>query len=198
MILLAFNQDSLKKFNGKTLGEVARIRGTSPEETAMDLIIQDSTRVGVAYFLMNEDNVKRQVVLPWVSYGSDAESAAPEGVFLKSSTHPRAYGNFARVLSQYVREEKLMPLQTAIYKLAKLPATDLKLEKRGALKQGYYADVVIFDPATIKDHATFQKPQQYATGVSDVFVNGTQVLKNGEHTNATPGRFVKGPGYKKG
>jgi N-acyl-D-amino-acid deacylase len=197
VILLAFSQDSLKKFNGKTLGEVARIRGTSPEETAMDLIIQDSTRVGVAYFLMNEENVRRQVVLPWLSYGSDASSAAPEGVFLKSSTHPRAYGNFARVLSQYVREEKLMPLQMAIYKLSKLPATNLKIQKRGELKLGYYADVVIFDPATIKDHATFPKPQQYATGVSDVFVNGTQVLKNGEHTNAKPGRFIKGPGYKK-
>jgi N-acyl-D-amino-acid deacylase len=198
IILLSFNKDSLKKYNGKTLAEVAKIRGTSPEETAMDLIIQDSTRVGVAYFLMNEDNVRRQVVLPWLSFGSDAESGSTEGVFLKSSTHPRAYGNFSRVLSQYVREEKLMPLQLAIYKLAKLPATNLKLEKRGELKTGFYADIVVFDPATIKDHATFEKPRQYATGVSDVFVNGTQVLSKGEHTGAKPGRFVKGPGVKKG
>lgn len=197
IILLAFNQDSLKKFNGKTLAEVARIRGTTPEETAMDLIIQDSTRVGVAYFLMKEENLQRQVTLPWVSFGSDAFSASPEGVFLKSSTHPRAYGNFARVLAKYVREEKRMPLQTAIYKLAKLPATNLKLVKRGSLAEGNYADLVIFDPYKIQDHATYDKPQQFATGVSDVVVNGVMVLRNGEHTGAKPGRFVKGPGYSK-
>lgn len=197
VILLQFNQDSLKKFNGKTLAEVARIRGTSPEETAMDLIIQDSTRVGVAYFLMKEENLQKQVSLPWVSFGSDAFSAAPEGVFLKSSTHPRAYGNFARVLAKYVREEKRMPLQTAIYKLSKLPATNLKLRKRGELAVGYFADIVVFDPATVQDHATYQEPQQFATGVTDVIVNGVMVLRHGEHTGAKPGRFVKGPGFGK-
>jgi N-acyl-D-amino-acid deacylase len=197
IILLQFSQDSLKKFNGKTLAEVARIRGTSPEETAMDLIIQDSTRVGVAYFLMKEENLQKQVSLPWVSFGSDAFSAAPEGVFLKSSTHPRAYGNFARVLAKYVREEKRMPLQTAVYKLAKLPATNLKLNKRGELAVGHYADIVVFDPATVQDHATYQQPQQFATGVTDVLVNGVIVLRHGEHTGAKPGRFVKGPGFGK-
>lgn len=197
VILLQFNQDSLKKFNGKTLAEVARIRGTSPEETAMDLIIQDSTRVGVAYFLMKEENLQKQVSLPWVSFGSDAFSAAPEGVFLKSSTHPRAYGNFARVLAKYVRDEKRMPLQTAIYKLSKLPATNLKLQKRGELAVGFFADIVVFDPATVQDHATYQQPQQFATGVSDVIVNGVIVLRNGQHTGAKSGRFVKGPGFGK-
>lgn len=197
VILLQFNQDSLKKFNGKTLAEVARIRGASPEETAMDLIIQDSTRVGVAYFLMKEENLQKQVSLPWVSFGSDAFSAAPEGVFLKSSTHPRAYGNFARVLAKYVREEKRMSLQTAIYKLSKLPATNLKLSKRGELAVGNFADIVVFDPAAIQDHASYQQPQQFATGVMDVLVNGVIVLRNGQHTGAKPGRFVKGPGFGK-
>lgn len=197
VILLQFNQDSLKKFNGKTLAEVARIRGTSPEETAMDLIIQDSTRVGVAYFLMKEENLQKQVSLPWVSFGSDAFSAAPEGVFIKSSTHPRAYGNFARVLAKYVRDEKRMPLQAAIHKLAKLPATNLKLSKRGELTVGHFADVVVFDPATVQDHATYQQPQQFATGVTDVIVNGVVVLRHGKHTGARPGRFVKGPGFGK-
>ena len=197
VLLLSFKQDSLKKYTGKTLAEVARLRGTSPEETAMDLIIQDSTRIGVAYFLMNEDNVKKQVVLPWVSFGSDEGSYSPEGVFLKSQPHPRAYGNFIRVIGHYTRDEKLMPLQQAIYKLAKLPATNIKLAKRGELKVGDYADVVVFDAATVTDHATYEKPQQYATGVTDVFINGVQVLKNGTHTNASPGRFLKGAGYKK-
>ena len=197
IILLQFNRDSLKKFNGKTLAEVARIRGTSPEETAMDLIIQDSTRVGVAYFLMKEENLQKQVSLTWVSFGSDAFSAAPEGVFLKSSTHPRAYGNFARVLAKYVRDEKRMPLQSAIYKLSKLPATNLKLSKRGELAVGHYADIVVFDPANIQDHATYQQPQQFATGVTDVLVNGVIVLRHGAHTGAKPGRFVKGPGFGK-
>jgi N-acyl-D-amino-acid deacylase len=197
VLLLGFKQDSLKKFTGKTLAEVAKIRGTTPEETAMDLIIQDSTRVGVAYFLMNEDNVKKQVSLPWVSFGSDEGSYTTEGVFLKSNAHPRAYGNFARVLGKYTRDEKLMSLQEAIRKLAKLPANNLKLQKRGELKVGYYADIVIFDPAKVKDNATFDKPHQYSEGMLHVFVNGVQVLKEGEHTGATPGRFVKGPGYKK-
>ena len=195
VLLLGFKQDSLKKFTGKTLAEVAKIRGTSPEETAMDLIIQDSTRVGVAYFLMSEDNVKKQVSLPWVSFGSDEGSYTTEGVFLKSNAHPRAYGNFARVLGKYSRDEKLMSLQEAIRKLAKLPATNLKLQKRGELKVGYYADIVIFDPAKVKDNATFEKPHQYSEGMIDVFVNGVQVLKDNEHTGAKPGRFVKGPGF---
>jgi N-acyl-D-amino-acid deacylase len=197
VLLLSFKQDSLKKFTGKTLAEVAKIRGTTPEETAMDLIIQDSTRVGVAYFLMSEDNVKKQVVLPWVSFGSDEASYTPEGVFLKSNAHPRAYGNFARVLGKYTRDEKLMSLQEAIRKLANLPSKHLKLQKRGELKVGNYADIIVFDPAKIKDNATFDKPHQYSEGMIDVFVNGVQVLKDGEHTNAKPGRFVKGPGYGK-
>jgi len=196
VLLLGFKQDSLKKFTGKTLAEVAKIRGTSPEETAMDLIIQDSTRVGVAYFLMNEDNVKKQVSLPWVSFGSDEGSYTTEGVFLKSNAHPRAYGNFARVLGKYTRDEKLMSLQEAIRKLAKLPANNLKLQKRGELKVGNYADIVVFDPAKVKDNATFEKPHQYSEGMIHVFVNGGQVLKDGEHTGAKPGRFVKGPGYR--
>lgn len=195
VLLLGFKQDSLKKYTGKTLSEVAKIKGKSPEETALDLIVQDSTRVGAAYFLMNEENVKKQVALPWVSFGSDEGSFSPEGVFLKSQPHPRAYGNFIRVIGHYSRDEKLLPLEKAIYKLAKLPATNLKLKKRGELKVGYYADVIVFDPEKVKDLATYDKPQQFGTGISDVFVNGVAVLKNGEHTGATPGRFVKGPGY---
>jgi N-acyl-D-amino-acid deacylase len=197
ILLLSFNQDSLKKYTGKSLAAVAKMRGTSPEETAMNLIVQDSTRVGVAYFLMNEENVKKQVSLPWVSFGSDEGSYAPQGVFLKWNPHPRAYGTFARLIGLYTRDEKLLSLQQAIYKLSKLPAINLKIQKRGELKVGNYADIVIFDPAAIKDNATFEKPHQYATGISDVFVNGIQVLKNSEHTGATPGRFIKGPGYKK-
>lgn len=196
VLLLGFKQDSLKKYTGKTLAAVAKLLNKSPEETAMDLIIQDSTRVGVAYFLMNEDNVKKQVSLPWVSFGSDEGSYTTEGVFLKSNAHPRAYGNFARVLGKYTRDEKLMTLQEAIRKLAKLPADNLKLKKRGELKVGNYADIIIFDPSKVKDNATFEKPHQYAEGMIHVFINGVQVLKDGEHTGAKPGRFVKGPGYK--
>jgi len=197
VLLLGFRQDSLKKYTGKTLAEVSRIRGTSPEETAMDLIVQDSTRIDVAYFLMDENNVKKQLALPWVSFGSDASSYTTAGVFLKSNAHPRAYGNFVRVIGHYSRDEKILPLQQAIYKLSKLPATNLKLQKRGELKVGYYADVVVFNPNTVRDHATYDKPHQYATGVENVFVNGIQVLENGIHTNAKPGRFIKGPGYLK-
>lgn len=197
ILLLSFKQDSLKKYSGKTLAEVAKIRGTSPEETAMDLVVQDSTRVGTAYFLMNEENVKKQLALPWVSFGSDAGSMAPEGVFLKSSQHPRAYGNFARVVGKYARDEHSMPLQEAIRKLSNLPARNLKLKKRGELKVGNFADVLVFDPAKVMDHATYARPHQYATGMTHVFVNGIQVLKEGEHTGAKPGRFVKGPGYTK-
>jgi len=196
VLLLSFKQDSLKKYTGKSLAEVAKIRGTTAEETAMDLIIQDSTRVGVAYFLMSEENVKKQVAIPWVSFGSDEGSYTNEGVFLRSNAHPRAYGTFTRVLGKYSRDEKLITLQEAIRKLSKLPATNLKIQKRGELKNGYYADIVIFDPAKVKDNATFDKPHKYAEGMIHVFVNGVQVLKDDEHTGAKPGRFVKGPGYR--
>ncbi|OYU56803.1 MAG: aminoacylase [Chitinophagaceae bacterium BSSC1] len=196
VLLLAFKQDSLKKYTGKTLAQVAAIRGTSPEETAMDLIVQDSTRIEVAYFLMNEENVKKQIALPWVSFGSDEGSYASEGFFLKSNPHPRAYGNFSRVIGKYCRDEKLFTLQEAIRKLSKLPATNLNLSKRGELKVGNYADLLIFDPSKISDHATYDKPHQYSTAMIAVFVNGVLVLKDGEHTDAKPGRFIKGPGYK--
>ena len=197
VLLVAFKQDALKPLTGKTLAEVAKMRGKSPEETAMDLVIEDDSRVGTVYFLMSEDNIRKQLKLPWVSLDSDAESLAPEGVFLKSNPHPRAYGNFARLLGRYVRDERLMPLEEGIRRLTSLPATNMKLDRRGALKPGHYADVVVFDPKTIQDHATFDKPHQYSTGVAHVFVNGVQVLKAGEHTGATPGRFVRGPGFRK-
>ena len=197
VLLVAFKQDALKALTGKTLAEVAKMRGKSPEETAMDLVIEDDSRVGTVYFLMSEDNIRKQLKLPWVSLDSDAESLAPEGVFLKSNPHPRAYGNFARLLGRYVRDERLMPLEEGIRRLTSLPATNMKLDRRGALKPGHYADVVVFDPKTIQDHATFDKPHQYSTGVAHVFVNGVQVLKAGEHTGATPGRFVRGPGFRK-
>ena len=196
LILVGFTKDSLKKFTGKTLAEVAVIRGKSPEETAMDLIVEDSSRIGTIYFLMDENNLKKQVAVPWVSFGSDEGSYSPAGVFLKSNPHPRAYGNFARVLGKYCREEKLITLQDAVRKLSKLAADKLNIKKRGELQAGNYADIVIFDPAKIADNATFEKPQQFATGMVDVFVNGTQVLKDGNHTGAKPGRFVKGPGWK--
>jgi N-acyl-D-amino-acid deacylase len=162
----------------------------------MDLIVQDSSRVEVAYFLMSEDNVKKQISLPWVSFGSDEGTYAPEGIFLKVHPHPRAYGTFARVIGKYANEDKVITIPAAIHQLAKLPADNLKLKKRGELKVGNYADVLVFDPVTFKDHATYDNPQQYATGMKDVFVNGTQVLKDGEHTNAKPGRVVYGPGKK--
>lgn len=196
LILVGFKNDTLKHYTGKTLAEVSKMRGTSPEETAMDLVIQDGTRVGTVYFLMSEDNVKKQIKLPYISFGSDAEAPAPEGDFLKSSTHPRAYGNFARLIGKYVRDEKVIPLEEAIYKLTSLSANKLKIQKRGLLQPGYYADIVIFDPAKVKDNATFEKPHQYSDGMIHVFVNGVQVLKEGEHTGAKPGRFVKGPGFK--
>ncbi len=195
VLLVGFANDSLKKLTGKTLAEVAALHGKSPEETAMDLVMTDSTRVGTVYFLMSEDNVKRQIKLPNVSFGSDAESSAPEGVFLKSSTHPRAYGNVARLLSKYVREEKVITLQEAIRKLTSLPAENLKIKNRGMLTPGNFADIVLFDADKIQDHATFEKPMQYATGMVYVFVNGTMVLSQGEHTGATPGRVVRGPGW---
>ncbi len=195
-LLAGFKNDALKPLTGKTLAEVAKLRGKSPEETAMDLVIEDGSRVGTIYFLMSEDNVKREIALPYLSFGSDAEAPATEGVFLKSNTHPRAYGNVARLLGKYVRDEKVIPLQEAVRKLTSLPAENLKIRDRGRLKEGYFADLAIFDPAKIQDHATFEKPHQYATGMVHVFVNGVQVLKNGEHTGATPGRVVRGPGWK--
>jgi N-acyl-D-amino-acid deacylase len=196
ILLIGFKNDSLKYLTGKSLAEVAEMRNSSPIETAMDLVIQDGSRVGTVYFLMSEENVKKQIQLPYMSFGSDAASYAPEGVFLRSSSHPRAFGNFSRLLGKYVREEKVISLEEAIYKLTTLPATNLKIKKRGALKEGFYADLAIFDPNEIQDHATFDKPMQYSTGMVHVFVNGTQVLNNGEHTGALPGRVVKGPGYK--
>ena len=196
IICAGFKQDSLKYLTGKRLNEIAKMRHKSPEETIIDLVIQDHSRVEVIYFLMSEDNVKKEIRLPYMCFGSDAASMAPEGVFLKSSTHPRAYGNFARLLGTYVRDEKVIPLEEAIYKLSGLAAARLKLKKRGELRSGYYADVVIFDPATIRANATYEQPHQLATGVSGVFVNGVEVLKDGQHTGARPGRAVFGPGYK--
>ena len=197
MILSGFKSEALKPLTGKTLAEVAAMRGKSPEETAMDLVVEDGSRVGTVYFLMSEDNVRKQVQLPWMSFGSDAASQSAEGVFLKSGSHPRTYGNFARLLGRYVRDEKLIPLEQAVYRLTTLPATNLGIKERGALKPGYYADVVIFDPATIADRATFEKPHQYAVGVRDVFVNGVAALKDGEPSGATPGRGVRGAGFGK-
>ncbi|HEX6375758.1 MAG TPA: D-aminoacylase [Allosphingosinicella sp.] len=197
VLLLGFKTAALKPLTGKTLEEVARDRGKSPEETAADLIVEDNSRIQVAYFSMSEDNVRREVALPWMSFGSDASAQAPEGVFLKSSTHPRAYGNFARVLGKYVRDEKAVTLEEAVRRMTVLPASNLGLEDRGALRPGHYADLAIFDPATIRDNASFAQPQRYATGMRHVFVNGVQVLRDGEHTGATPGRFVRGPGWNK-
>jgi N-acyl-D-amino-acid deacylase len=197
VMLLGFRTERLKPLAGKTLAEVAKERGKSPEETAADLIVEDHTRIQVAYFGMSEANVARAVALPWMSFGSDAGAIANEGVFIKSSTHPRAYGNFARLLGKYVREEKRLSLQEAVRKLTSLPASNLGLVDRGALRMNYFADLAIFDPATIRDHSTFEKPHQYSTGVRHVFVNGVAVLRDGEPTGATPGRFVRGPGWKR-
>ena len=196
VLLVGFKNDKLKPLTGKTLAEVARLRGKSPEETAMDLVVEDGSRVDTVYFLMSEENVRKEIKLPWVSFGSDAGSLAPEGVFLKANSHPRAYGNFARLLGRYVREEKLVPLAEAIRRLTSFPAETLKLDRRGWLKTGYFADVVVFDPAKARDDATFEKPHQYSSGVVHVIVNGVPVLKDGEHTGAKPGRVVRGPGWK--
>ena len=196
ILLVGFKNNALKPLTGKTLAAVARMRGKSPEETAIELVIEDDSRVATVYFLMSEENIHKQLLKPWVSVDSDAASLAPEGFFLKSNPHPRAYGNFARLLGKYVREERVLALPEAIRRLTSLPATNLSIERRGLLAPGYYADVVLFDPATITDNATFEKPHQYATGVSDVFVNGVQVLRGGEHTGAKPGRVVRGPGWK--
>lgn len=196
ILLIGFKNPALKPLTGKTLAEVARLRGKSPVETAMDLVVEDGSRVSTIYFLMSEENVRREVKLPWVSFDSDEGSYAPEGAFLGSNPHPRAYGNFARLLGRYVRDEKLIPLEEAIRRLTRFPAETLHLPRRGRLEPGCFADVVVFDPAKIQDHATYEQPHQYATGMAHVFVNGTQVLKDGEHTGAKPGRFVRGPGWK--
>lgn len=196
ILLVGFRNKAMRKYIGMTLAEVAAERGTSANETLVDLIYEDDSRIQVVYFSMSEENIKKKLQLPYMSICSDAGSYTNEGVFLEQSTHPRAYGSFARLLGHYVREEKVIPLEEAIHRLTTLPATNLKLGKRGALKSGYYADVVIFDANTIKDNATFEKPHQYATGMQHVFVNGGHVLKNGEHTGNFPGRFVKGPGWK--
>jgi N-acyl-D-amino-acid deacylase len=194
VLLVEFKADKLKPYTGKTLAEVARLRGEDPVETIMNLVLEDRSRVGTVYFMMSEENIKKQLRQPWVSFGSDAASMAPEPPFTKSSTHPRAYGNFARVLGKYVRDEKVLTLADAIHRLSGLPATNLGLDHRGFLRAGMFADVVVFDPATIADRATFDQPHQYAVGVRHVFVNGTQVIKDGEHTGAKPGRALWGPG----
>jgi len=191
VLLVGFKTEALKPLTGKTLGEVARMRHSTPEETAMDLVIEDDSRVEAVYFLMSEDNIRKQIVLPWVSFASDADPEGIDGVFLKFSAHPRTFGNFARVYARYVRDEKLLTVPEAVRKMTSLPASNLGISNRGLLRPGYFADIAVFDPATIQDHATFEKPRQLATGVSAVFVNGQQVVRDGEHTGAKPGRVVK-------
>ena len=195
-LLVGFKNEALRGNAGKTLAEVARLRGKSIPDTAMDLVVEDGSRVQVVYFLMSEDNVKKQIRLPWVSFGSDAASMAPDGVFVKTSTHPRSYGNFARLLGKYVRDERVIPIEDAVRKLSLLPATTLKIKDRGRLAPEYFADVVVFDPKTVADRATYEQPHQYAVGMRHVWVNGVRVLKDGEHTGAKPGRVVRGPGFK--
>jgi len=197
ILLVGFKSDKLKPLTGKTLAEVAKMRGKDPIDTMMDLIAEDESRIGTIYFVMSEDNVKKEVAKAWISFGSDEASQAPEPPFTKSNPHPRAYGNFARVLGKYVRDEKVIPMKEAIHRLSGLPATNLGLDHRGFVKEGMFADVVVFDPATITDRATFEKPHQYAVGVKHVFVNGVQVIKDGEHTGAKPGRALWGQGKVK-
>jgi N-acyl-D-amino-acid deacylase len=197
-LLLGFKNPGLKPLTGKTLAAVARARGVSAQDAAIDLVIEDGSRVGVAYFLMSEDNIRREVALPWVSFDSDADAPAPEGVFLKSSRHPRTYGNFARLLAHYVREEKALTLPQAIHKLSALPAATLALSDRGLLRQGYFADVVVFDAAKIQDHSTYQRPQQLATGVGDVWVNGVRALRHEVATGASSGRAIRGRAWTGG
>jgi N-acyl-D-amino-acid deacylase len=195
LLLVGFKTEALKPLTGRTLADVADERGVSPEEAAIDLVIEDHSRVGTVYFLMSEDNIARKIRQPWVSFGSDGESLAPEGVFLKSNPHPRAYGNFSRLLGRYVREQKVISLSEAIRRLTLLPATNLSLRNRGRLAPGYFADVVVFDADKITDRATFAEPHQLATGMQHVLVNGQAVLENGQHTGQTPGRVVRGPGW---
>jgi N-acyl-D-amino-acid deacylase len=197
ILLVGFKSDKLKPLTGKTLAQVAKMRGKDPIDTIMDLIAEDESRIGTVYYLMSEENVKKELRKPWISFGSDEASQAPEPPFTKSNPHPRAYGNFARVLGKYVRDEKIIPMKEAIHRLSGLPATNLGLDHRGFLKEGMFADVVVFDPATLSDRATFEKPHQYAVGVKHVFVNGVQVIKDGEHTGAKPGRALWGPGKMK-
>ena len=196
VVVIGFRSPQLQPLTGLTLGQVAAQRGTSPEDTAIDLVIEDGSRVSSIYFLMTEENIHRQIALPWLSFGSDGGSLAAEGSFLNRRTHPRAYGNFARLLGKYVRDEKVIPLQEAVRKLTSLPAENLKIKDRGRIEPGFYGDLAIFDPATIQDHATFEEPHQYSTGMVHVFVNGVAVLQDGEHTGATPGQVVRGPGWK--
>jgi N-acyl-D-amino-acid deacylase len=191
ILLVGFKSDKLKPLTGKSLGEVARMRHTSPEDTAMDLVVEDDSRVETVYFLMSEDNIRKQIVLPWVSFAADSDAEGIDGVFLKSSTHPRTFGNFARVYARYVRDEKLLSVPEAIRKMTSLPASNLGIDRRGLLKPGYFADITVFDPATIQDNATFESPRQLATGVSEVFVNGVEVIRYGHHTGRKPGRVVK-------
>ena len=195
MILLGFKNHDLKPLAGKTLAEVAAIRGTTPADTAIDLVIEDDSRVATAYTMMSEGNVKRKIARDWISFGSDAGAPATSGVFLESNVHPRAYGTFARVLGKYSRDEHLISIADAIRRMTSLPAYNTNIQNRGQLTEGYFADIVVFDPATISDHATFEEPHQYSTGVEQVFVNGVQVLEYGEHTGAMPGRVVRGPGW---
>jgi N-acyl-D-amino-acid deacylase len=194
VLLVEFKSEALKPLTGKSLAEVARLRGERVTDTIMNLMLEDRSRVGTVYFMMSEENIRKQIALPWVSFGSDAASMAPEPPFTRSSAHPRAYGNFARLLGRYVRDEKVIPLEEAVRRLTGLPATNLELDRRGFLRDGMFADVVVFDPARVEDRATFEKPHQYAVGVRHVFVNGTPVLKDGEHTGAKPGRAVWGAG----
>jgi len=194
ILLVGFKSEKLKPLTGKTLAEAAKMRGKDPIDTAMDLIAEDESRIGTIYFIISEENIRKELSKPWISFGSDEASQAPEGVFLKSNPHPRAYGNFARVLGKYVRDEKVIPMKEAVRRLSGLPASNLGLDHRGFIKKGMFADVVVFDPATISDRATFEKPHQYAIGVKHVFVNGAQVIKDGEHTGAKPGRALWGPG----
>ncbi len=194
ILLVGFKSEKLKPLTGKSLAEVAKMRGKDPIETIMDLLSEDESRIDAVYFVMSEENVRKELAKPWIAFGSDEASQAPEGLFLKSNPHPRAYGNFARVLGKYARDEKVLTLPEAVRRLSALPATNLGLDHRGLLQEGMFADVVVFDPATINDRATFEKPQQYSVGVKHVFVNGVQVLKDGEHTGAKPGRALWGPG----
>jgi N-acyl-D-amino-acid deacylase len=196
VILVGFKNEKLKPLTGKTLAEVATLRNEDPVDTIMNLVLEDRSRVSTVYFLMSEENLRKQIALPWMSFGSDAGSMSPELPFTKSSAHPRAYGNFARLLGKYVRDEKVIPLEEAIRRLTGLPASNLELDRRGFIREGMFADLAVFDPQAIEDRATFEKPHQFAVGMRHVFVNGGHVLKDGEHTGATPGRAVYGPGKK--
>ncbi len=196
ILLVGFKQEALKPLAGRTLADIATERGTPPDETAMDLVVEDESNVGIAFFNMSEENIRRKIKVPWISFCSDAQSVATEGVFLNRHPHPRTYGSFARLLGKYVREEQLITLEEAIRRLTSLPASNLKITRRGQLAAGNFADVVVFDPTTIQDRATFKAPHAYATGMHHVFVNGVQVIEDGEHTGAKPGRAVYGPGRK--